>query len=57
MGLFDKFVESIVAVIAGLLGFGFLVAGGQQAAYDGGIGGTIMVVIGIVLLVFAAKAG
>ncbi len=56
MGLFSKLVESIVAVIAGLLGFGFLVAGGQQAAYGGGISGTIIVLIGIVLLLFAAKA-
>jgi len=56
MGLMGKLIESIVAVIAGLLGFGFLVAGGQQAAYGGGAIGTIMVLIAVVLLVFAAKA-
>ncbi len=56
MGLLDKLVASVVTVVAGLLGFGLLMAGGQQAAFGSDGLGTGMALVGIVLLVFAAKA-
>lgn len=55
MGIVDTLINSIVQVVAGILGFVLFVAGGQQAAFGSGIIGPIMAFIGVVLLVFAAK--
>lgn len=55
MGLLDKLISSIVAVVAGLLGFGMLVGGAREAAFGSQTVGTIIVVVGIILLVFATK--
>lgn len=56
MGLINKFVASIVTVVAGLLGFGLLMAGSKQAAFGSNALGMGIAVVGIILLVFAAKA-
>lgn len=54
MGIVDALVNSTIKVIAGLLGLGFFLGGGQQAASNGTVG-TIMILVGVILLVFAAR--
>lgn len=55
MGITNTLVNSTVKVIAGLLGFAIFMAGGQQAMYGSDTVGTIMALVGIILMVFAAK--
>ncbi|MFC4553592.1 MULTISPECIES: hypothetical protein [Halorussus] len=55
MGIVGTLKTSIVKVVAGLLGFGVLMAGGREVTFGSEPVGTVMVLIGIVLLVFAAK--
>lgn len=55
MGLVDTLVNSIVSVVAGLLGFGMVIGGAQEATFGSGAIGTVAVLIGIVLLVFAVR--
>lgn len=55
MGLLNTLFNSAVAVFAGLLGFGLLFAGSQQAATGSGGMGTVVAIVGIILLVFATK--
>lgn len=55
MGIIDTLFDSIVKVIAGLLGFGMLFGGAQQAAFGSQTIGTIVALVGVVLLVFAAR--
>lgn len=57
MSLMSALVESIVSVIAGLLGFALLVGGGQLAAGGSSGSGILIFLIGMVLIVFAVKAG
>lgn len=54
MGLKDTLISSIVKVVSGLAGFVLFFAGGQTAVTSGTIG-TIMLLAGVVLMVFAAK--
>jgi len=56
MGLLDKLVASVVTVVAGLLGFGLLMAGSKEAAFGSNGLGMGVAFAGIILLVFAAKA-
>lgn len=55
MGFIDALVASAVKVVSGILGFGLFLAGGQQATFGSEAVGTLMALIGIVLLVFAAR--
>ncbi|WP_158413718.1 hypothetical protein [Haladaptatus cibarius] len=55
MGIMDAMISSIIQVISGLLGFALLFGGAQQAAFGSGTFGTIVALIGIVLILFASK--
>jgi len=55
MGLTDTLIQSVVKVVSGLLGFGFFLGGGQQAAFGSETVGTVRALVGLVLMVFAAK--
>lgn len=57
MGLLNTLIESIVAVIAGILGIGFILVAAQSAASGNNTIGGVMFLIGIVSLVFASKTG
>lgn len=55
MGLVDTLVSSIVQVVAGILGFVLFIVGGQQAAFGSNAIGMVIALVGVILLVFAAK--
>lgn len=55
MGIVDTLVESGVKVIAGLFGFGMLIAGAQMSSLNGNDIGIVVALVGIVLLVFAVR--
>lgn len=56
MGIIDTLLKSVIQVGAALFGFGFLIWGAQQASMGGNeVVGVISALIGIVLLVFAAR--
>lgn len=55
MGFVDTLVNSVVQLVAGLLGFGMLISGAQQSAYGSQTVGTIVFLLGIVLIIFAAR--
>jgi hypothetical protein len=55
MGIIDTLVNSAVTVFAFILGFGLLMTGGQQAATGSGGMGTVIALVGIILLVFGAR--
>lgn len=55
MGLLNILGQSVVKVISGILGFVLFIGGGQQVAYGGGPIPIVIVLVGVVLMVFAAK--
>lgn len=55
MGIVDALVSSTIQVIAVLAGFGLFIGGSQQAAFGSGTLGTIVALVGVILLVFAAR--
>ena len=55
MGLLNMLFNSAVAVLAGLFGFALLVTGSQQAATGSSGMGTVVALVGIILLVFATR--
>lgn len=55
MGIIDTLFDSAVKVIAGILGFVMLLSGAQQAAFGSSTVGTVVGLLGIILLVFATR--
>ena len=56
MGLLDTLFESVVKVVAGLVGFGMFIGGAQYGALGNNQTiGIVFFLIGIVLIVFAAR--
>lgn len=55
MGVVDTIFNSIVVVVAGLLGISLMVAGGREAALGSQSVGTVMFILGIVSIVFATR--
>ncbi|AEH39519.1 hypothetical protein [Halopiger xanaduensis] len=54
-GIIDALINSAIQVVAVLFGFGFLLTGAQRTTYGSEPVGMIMFLVGVVLLVFAAR--
>lgn len=55
MSIANTLINSAVSVLSGLFGFGLFITGGQQAASNHPIIGSLVALFGIILMVFAVK--